>query len=108
MSLYYLNEDHTYRACSLEEWSDQIEHRQKNKTKHIAHDLINGKTISTIWLGINLNYGEGPLHLFETMVFDEAGLSIYLERFSTWDKAEEGHRKAIEWVNNGCLNGDLE
>jgi hypothetical protein len=26
---------------------------------------------------------------------------IYCRRYSTWQEAEEGHRKAIEWVKEG-------
>lgn len=53
--------------------------------------------VSTIFLGIDHNWGEGPPLLFETMVFggehDE-----YQERYATYDEAIEGHERAIKLV----------
>jgi hypothetical protein len=98
---YFLNEDHTYRECDLMEWSTQF----KSTNRKIADDKINGYHISTVWLGYDHNWlGDGPPLLFETMVFKDDGSmqEIYCDRYSTWEEAEAGHKKAIEWVNNGC------
>lgn len=102
--MYYLNDDHTYRPCEIEEWANQF--REKNKIKRVASDSIKGKRISTVWLGIDLNSGhfdtDKPL-LFETMIFIEPGSEdIYMDRYSSWDEALEGHKKAIQWVIDGC------
>lgn len=100
MSKYYLNEDHTYREATLEEWSEQFEHMDR----HVGNDMIHGKHVSTVWLGLDHNhaglFSNEPL-LFETMVFSEyhGGTDIYMDRYSTWDEAVQGHQKAIEWVN---------
>ena len=40
--------------------------------------------------------------VFETMVFDGDRSDIYQERYATWKEAEDGHKRAIEWVKNGC------
>ena len=96
---YFLNEDHTYRPCSCQEWMGQFEMDRK-----IGDDIINEKHVSTVWLGLDHNYfGERPL-LFETMVFDEplGGHDIYMDRYTTWDEAVEGHKKAVQWVKDGC------
>lgn len=96
MSKYYLNEDHTYRPATLEEWSDQFE----NMERHVAEDIILGKRVSTVWLGLDhAIYGNDPL-VFETMIFSEhsRGDDIYMERYTTWEEALEGHQKAIAWV----------
>jgi hypothetical protein len=51
--------------------------------------------VSTVFLGLDHSFGEGPPQLFETMIFggehDE-----YQERYSTWDEAEAGHKKACK------------
>lgn len=99
---YFLNEDKTYNPCDLMTWANQFEFMDR----HVGDDCINDKRVSTIWLGLDHDlYGGKPL-LFETMVFKnlEKGLpsEIYCIRYSTWDEAVEGHKKAIEWVLNGC------
>lgn len=93
---YYLNEDKTYREATLEEWSEQFEHMDR----HVGNDIVLGKHVSTVWLGLDHNLFGGEPHLFETMVFSEhrSGTDIYMERYSTWDEAVAGHQKAIEWV----------
>lgn len=104
MSLYYiLNDDKTVSTCSF------IEHlmtfkKPSERVKHVADEIINKKRISTVFLNINHNLcDEGEPLLFETMVFSEGNWSeIYCERYSTWQEAEEGHKRAVEWVKNGC------
>jgi hypothetical protein len=82
----------------------QFEDMSMNDTKHIALDEINGKRISTVWLGLNHNYFGGKPLIFETMVFGErGGHEEYMDRYSTWDEAVEGHKKAVAWVLNGCI-----
>mgnify|MGYP001565845038 CR=1 FL=1 len=96
---YFLNEDHTYTPCDLMTWANQFEHGNK-----VANDVIKGKHVSTIWLGLDHNWWGGRPLVFETMVFDEikGGNDIYMERYTTWDEAIAGHQKAIEWVRDGC------
>lgn len=98
--LYYLNVDKSYRKCSVEEWATQFE----SLDRHIGINLINGKYISTVWLGKDLNFFGGAPLLLETMIFDKEnkGESIYCERYTTWKEAEEGHKKAVQWVLDGC------
>ncbi len=102
MSKYYLKKDHTYIPCSLRRWSDQLEYMHRTNTKHVARDEVNGRLISTVWIGLDHSFqlnSEHPL-VFETMIFDDitTGDELYMERYTTWQEAEEGHKKAIEWV----------
>jgi len=41
---------------------------------------------------------------FETMVFDKVGggTDVYMRRYTTWEQAVEGHKKAVRWVRDGC------
>lgn len=93
---YYLNEDKTYRPAELLEWAEQFE----NMNRHVGNDVVCGKHVSTVWLGLDHNHFGGVPLVFETMVFSEhdGNSDIYMERYSTWDEALEGHKKAIEWV----------
>lgn len=106
---YFLNKDHTYTPCSMMKWASQFEDMSMTNTKHVAEDIIDGKHVSTVWLGLNHNYFGGPPLVFETMVFDEpkGGHDIYCDRYTTWDEALEGHKKAVEWVKAGCNDDEL-
>jgi hypothetical protein len=100
---YYLNEDHTIRPCSLYEWSEQLEKLHRSGNNHVAEETINGMWISTVWIGLNHGYGEDEPLLFETMVFPENRYDQnYCDRYSTWSEAVNGHKKAAQWVLDGC------
>lgn len=52
--------------------------------------------VSTVFiLGINHAFGDGDPLLFETMIFD-GPMDGYQTRYSTWEQAEAGHKKALE------------
>jgi hypothetical protein len=108
MSYFYLNEDHSVRECDLCEWSEQFEQMSLSKQRHIAEDLIDGKIVSTVWLGLNHNYFGGVPLIFETMIFEseDSGSDIFCDRYSTWDEAVEGHKKAMQWVKDVCKDKD--
>lgn len=104
MSIYYkLDQNKKVVTCSLEEWWDHIAGRIPDYSRQVADEEINGKRISTVFLGLDLQWQDDrPLHIFETMVFDEDRRDIYMDRYSTWQEAEEGHKKAMQWVLEGC------
>ena len=105
---YYLNEDKIYIKCSVLEMSKQIKEMIQNDTKHVALDRLNGKRIYTVWLGLDHSFDEdGEPLLFETMIFvGNDNSEIYMDRYSTWNAAEEGHKRAVQWVKDGCINDD--
>jgi hypothetical protein len=103
---YYLNDDKSYRLATLIKWGEQF----GSMDRHLGNDIVNGKWVSTVWLGLNHNLGEGAPHLFETMVFEKAigSIEIFCERYSTWQEADEGHQRAIQWIKDGCRLDDCE
>lgn len=60
-------------------------------------NLPDGVHISTIFLGVDHQYGEGPPILYETMVFggqhDE-----YTDRYHTREEAISGHENILKMV----------
>jgi hypothetical protein len=76
--------------------------KQAASIEHIGDDDVNGKWVSTVWLGIDHNYFGGTPLLFETMVFEnrESGIDLYCERHSSWGAAKEGHKKAVQWAKD--------
>jgi hypothetical protein len=106
--LYYLNDDKTYRPCDMYECGRQMESMRENRTKHIKDEVLDGKRVSTVWLGIDHSYDHVKPLLFETMVFNEGTYDdLYCERYSSWDEAVKGHSDAVQWVKDGCID-DLD
>lgn len=62
--------------------------------------------ISTVFMGVNHRFGEGPPLLFETLVFSESHKQIdgMCMRTSTWAEAEIAHQDMVERVQDR-LNG---
>jgi hypothetical protein len=52
-------------------------------------------SVSTVFLGLDHQFGEGPPLIFETMVFG-GPLDQQEERYSTWEEAEAGHKHWVE------------
>ena len=65
--------------------------------RHVCKDTIGDVEISTVFLGRDLSFGDGPLLLFETMIFG-GELDESQWRYATWDEAETGHASAVEKV----------
>ena len=63
----------------------------------VAFNKIGDISISTIFLGLNHQFGEGLPLIFETMIFGGEH-DQYQDRYSTWEEAEKGHKVAIELV----------
>ena len=57
--------------------------------------------VSTIFLGLDHRWGDGPPLLFETMVF-RAGEAVEQERYSTYHDAEQGHEAMVARMQNGA------
>lgn len=66
---------------------------------HLPGDI----EVSTVFLGLDHNWGDGPPLLFETMVFG-GPLDQEQERWSTWDEAEAGHRATVERAKGRASN----
>jgi len=65
----------------------------------VALDQKGDVEVSTIFLGIDHQFGDGPPLLFETMVFGSEH-DQYTDRYSTWEEAEAGHKQMCEKVFN--------
>lgn len=83
------------------DWDGRVIHRGEwvrlfAQERHIGQDVIDGFTISTVWLGIDHNYwSNGPPLIFESMVFDADGNDIAQERYSTRHAALAGHDQLV-------------
>lgn len=85
--MYYKLEGHTPVPIEdVLEWASGFD----RTTRRVAQTMIGEARVSTVFLGLDHSYGEGPPILFETMVFG-GPLDQEEERCSTWEEAEAMH-----------------
>ncbi len=91
---HWILKGHTPIQVPLQEWGSWFE----IANRHVAKTEYNKEIkISTVFLGIDHSFGGLIPILFETMVFG-GSLDQEQERYSTWEDAEEGHKRMIERV----------
>jgi hypothetical protein len=83
-------------ANDLMTWATWFETADRN----VAKDQIGDVYISTVFLGINHQWGDGPPLLFETMIFGGPH-DQRQTRASTWDEAEKQHAEAVALAKSG-------
>ena len=65
--------------------------------KRVALTKVGEITVSTVWLGMNHQLGYGEPLIFESMVFGWGDKEL-MERYSTLEEAEEGHKALVAEV----------
>jgi hypothetical protein len=92
---------------NLDEYEELI---SKPDYKMVDSNMIKGVWISTVWLGINHNYGEGAPVIFETLIFGGKH-DGEMERYCTEAEALEGHQEAVQRVvtsESAAIRGEGE
>jgi len=97
MDKYYILKDQKIVAVDLTTWAKWLE--KNNANRHVKDEKIGDVRVSTVFLGLDHQWGDGPPLLFETLVF-EGELDGDMERYSTWDEAEVGHAEMVERVKS--------
>lgn len=102
---YILSPDHSPVPCHNEAmwhlwmWTSQDE-------RQVAHAVVNGVQISTVFLGIDHSWtGAGPPILFETLVIG-GDLDKSEQRYAFWDDAVEGHKQWVARIEGSKLFDD--
>lgn len=88
---------------TLREWSDWFE-RSATERRVAFDDVAEGVTVSTVFLGMDHQYGNGPPLLFETMVFG-GPLDGEMGRCSTYDQAEQQHADIVKRATEAQSKG---
>ncbi len=65
--------------------------------KRVAKDTAGVAEVSTVFLGLNHGWGDGPPLIFESLVFD-GPLDGEMRRYSTEIEARAGHAELLELV----------
>ena len=90
----YILDGHEPKQADLITWAKWFETADR-KVAGTGKDNI---SVSTVFLGLDHRFGgNGPPLLFETMVFGGVHDGD-MDRYSTWDKAIEGHRLMCDKV----------
>lgn len=90
----YILHDHDAVLCNnLTEWAHWFE----TADRHVAETYIGESYVSTVFLGLDHSFGDGPPLLFETLVFD-GPLDGEMTRCTTWVEAEVMHKVMCERV----------
>ena len=102
MPRYY---DKDGSPLELMEWGRKLEDTEYKRVAQTT--LPDGKWVSTVWLGLNHNYGNGPPLIFETMIFEskkDLG-ELDTERYSTLADAQDGHNAMVTRWSDGAPEG---
>ena len=82
-------------ATDLIEWARWIETGHKERV--VAKTQVGDGEVSTVFLGLDHNFGEGPPVLWETMVFG-GPLDEETERYTSREDAKAGHAAMVKRV----------
>jgi len=101
MNQYYRCDGTPY--ASVQEWATDFETRSDGSGIVKQETLPDGRWVSTVWLGIDHNFGSGPPLIFETMVFSDEHdlLELYCQRYSTEVEAIAGHAEIVRRARAG-------
>jgi len=95
---FYRLEGHQPIRCTLAEYAQAMADELK---RIVLRTNVDGIHISTVFTGIDRNFGKGPRLLFETVVF---GLPDDLHPqwlHSTWDEATGHHMRLADAIREG-------
>jgi len=94
MSDYY---DRDGQPIGQDEWLRGFGDEGK---KRVAQTTVSEAEVSTVWVGLDHRFGDGPPLIFETMIFGgEHGESEW--RYSTEEAAKAHHHALVEALRNG-------
>ena len=77
-------------------WGEFLEGKGNRR---VAETKIGKSTVSTVFLGLDHQFGDGPPLLFETMVFG-GPLDQATDRYPTWKEAEKGHDQIVAEIKD--------
>jgi len=89
--MYTLDGETPVPETDLYKWGRFMESHNRIVAKTNVSDEVR---VSTVFLGLDHNYYEGPPILFETMIFGGKH-DGYQERCATWAEAEAMHDEAV-------------
>lgn len=95
----YILVGHTPVRCDdLLEWAEWEERALRDGSYVVAKTNVSSSVeVSTVFLGLDHQWGDGPPILFETMIFGGPRNQTQW-RYATWDEAVDGHAYAVAYA----------
>lgn len=88
----YILDGHRAVLCDdLLTWARWLETADRRVARTVVYADV---TVSTVFLGLDHQYGNGPPLLFETMIFGGPH-DQEQDRYATWEDAERGHETMV-------------
>ena len=98
-SRYILKDKVPVECPDLHTWGKWME----TADRHVDRTEITPEIeVSTVFLGLDHNWGEGSPVLFETMIFGGTHAEEQ-DRYTTWEDAEAGHKRAVALARGDSL-----
>lgn len=109
---YVLKGKRVYKEPDLLKWAEFIENM---RNRQVSLTILDDIFISTVFLGLDHNFGSGRPLLFETMVFKNKeshdtfngrpysyheSLDEFTQRYPTYGLAQKGHQKIVTLLKN--------
>ena len=93
---YILNGHDPIPCDDLDTWTNWMEGPDRLvRDTHLIDPGRNRVRVCTAFLGVDVNFGDGELILFETVIFG-GPCDWNLYRYCTWEEAEHGHAAIVE------------
>jgi hypothetical protein len=89
--------DRRGQPIDFDEWGRLFEDRDYQSLVKTHFD--DGSWVSTVWMGIDHSFGQGPPLIFETMVFGGPHDQEQV-RYATEEAAREGHEFIVTMLRN--------
>ncbi len=110
---YYVLEGREPREVSHEEWAEWMKSPFEERAR-VAETTVGDLWVSTVFLAMNHNFGDGEPILFETKIKrgdrvspnGEGRAGVWLDfqrRYATFEEALAGHEEAVEQVRSGGI-----
>jgi hypothetical protein len=94
--MYY---DRQGNPITMEEWGAAL---ASGADRHVAETTVGDVWVSTVWLGLDHSWDDGPPLIFETMVFG-GPCNEEMHRYSTEVQALAGHDQMVARVQQACV-----
>lgn len=97
--LWYDRQGQPMDTATVNRLLGDMEYKRIAKTNiKSASDPAIDWDVSTVWLGLDHSFGDGPPIIFETMVFGDGDGDQYMQRYATEEQARAGHAETVSLI----------
>ena len=106
--------DRQGNSMTMIEWAQMFENStQAVNLRRVIATKVRHIWVSTVWLGLNHEWRDGPPLIFETMMFNRhkrdrnkhSGRFDFCDRYSTEEQARRGHHRVVQVLKARGIQG---